>query len=68
MDIDPVTLKRLNPLICGIVVAAFMPFMRRLFDLDIRLYRKWGWMRLADFWEKRKVLWIPCRLLIFAAL
>lgn len=59
MGIDPVTLKRINPLICGIVVAAFIPFLRRLFDLDIRLYRKWGWNRLADYWEKRKERWIP---------
>jgi hypothetical protein len=58
MEINPITLERINPLICGIVVAASIPFMRRLFDLDIRLYRKWGWNRLADFWEMRKDRWI----------
>ena len=52
-------LKRLNPLIAGILIAVFIPFARKLFDFDIRLYRKWGWNNLAEFWEKRKEKWIP---------
>ena len=59
MDLDPVTLTRLNPLIAGAFIAACIPFMRRLFDLDIRLYRKWGWHGLADIWEGRKERWVP---------
>ena len=59
MEIDPITLKRINPLIAGIIIAAFIPFMRKLFDFDIRLYRKWGWNTLAAFWEERKARWIP---------
>jgi hypothetical protein len=59
MEIDPILLKRINPVIAGILIAAVIPFMRKLFDLDIRFYRKWGWNRLADSWEKRKDRWVP---------
>lgn len=59
MYIDPIFLKRINPLIAGILIGAIIPFIRKLFDFDIRLYRKWSWNRLADFWEKRKEKWIP---------
>jgi len=59
MELDPITLKRLNPLIAGVIIAAFIPFMRKLFDFDIRLYRKWGWNGLADRWEGRKERWVP---------
>jgi len=59
MELDPITLKRINPLLAGVIIAALIPFMRKLFEFDIRLYRKWGWNTLAEFWEKRKDRWIP---------
>ncbi len=58
MDIDPITLKRINPLICGIIIAVIIPFIRKLFPVNLWVYRKLGWDGLADRYERKKENWI----------
>jgi hypothetical protein len=34
-------------------------FAKPLYDLNLRIYRKWGWMELEEIWNRRKVWWLP---------
>jgi hypothetical protein len=58
MEIDPITLKRLNPLICGILVAAFIPYMKQMFNINLWVYRKLGWSKVAAKYESSEDSWI----------
>lgn len=58
MDIDPILLKRLNPLVAGVIIAALIPFMRKLSDINIWLYKKCGWKGQAEFSDEKRNRWV----------
>ena len=41
-------------MLLGIIAILGLLFFQNLYDLNLFLYRKWGWKTLADTWERRK--------------
>ena len=53
--------------VVGIMMVLSVAFARPLYDMNLHLYRRYGWTELAETWERRQSWWLPtCRLICAA--